>query len=103
MDDRPRYINPEAGHALEILSHAIEYLSHEFVHGGEETVNPHDPQLEAILLLMSLNSQVYYSCPVIPTFSECLRAFFRATPHEGARNGSINPALPEFGEHKARS
>lgn len=80
---RCRFITPAAGHALELLGHAIEYLTDELVHRGM-TVSAHDPQVEAIQLLMALNRQVYYECPVIPTFSERLRAFFHSH-HKRAR------------------
>jgi len=29
-------------------------------------------------LLMDLNRQIYFDCPVVPTFGERVRAFFRA-------------------------
>jgi hypothetical protein len=69
-----RRISLDAGHALEKLGHAIEYLTDEYVHETKE-LSATDPQVEAIRLLMSLNRQVYYACPVIPTFSERFRAF----------------------------
>jgi hypothetical protein len=72
--ERTRRISPEAGRALEILGHAIEYLIDEYVHETKR-LSGSDPQVAAIRLLMSLNRQVYYDCPVIPTFSEKFRAF----------------------------
>lgn len=75
--ERRRYITPQAGRALEILGHAIEYLTDELVQEGRR-VNGHDPQVQAIQLLMGLNRQVYYECPIMPTFSERLHAYFRA-------------------------
>jgi hypothetical protein len=74
--NRPRRITPQAGHALEILGHAIEYLTDEFVHAGGE-FGQENGQLEAVQLLMSLNRQVYYECPEVPTLSDRLRAMFR--------------------------
>jgi hypothetical protein len=74
--ERKRRISAEAGHALEVLGHAIEYLTDEYVHGTKK-LTATDPQVAAIHLLMSLNRQVYYECPVIPTFSERLCAFLR--------------------------
>lgn len=69
---RPRRISPEAGHALEILGHAIEYLSDEFAfHGGEMT--QHNPEVEAVQLLMALNREIYLSCPEVQTWGERLR------------------------------
>lgn len=83
IKNRRRYITSEAGHALEILSHAIEYLTDELVQEGK-SVSAHHPQVEAIQMLMRLNRQVYYECPLIPTLSERLRALFHSR-HEGAR------------------
>ena len=74
--DRKRRINPQAGHALEILGHAIEYLADEFVHEGGGSCGAHDPRVQAIQLLMARNRQVYFACPEIPTFAERCRAFF---------------------------
>lgn len=77
--DRPRYISPGAGRALEILGHAIEYLTDELVHEGNP-VNPRDPQVQAIQTLMALNRQVYYDCPFVPALAERLRALFHLAP-----------------------
>ena len=73
--DRRRRINPQAGHALEILGHAIEYLADECVHEGG-CLTARDPRLEAIQLLMAHNREIYFACPEIPTFAERWRAFF---------------------------
>jgi hypothetical protein len=56
--------------------HAIEYLTDEYVH-KTKSLSATDPQVAPIRLLMSLNRQVYYECPVIPTFAERCHAFFR--------------------------
>lgn len=81
---RARQIPPEAGHALEILGHAIEYLTDELVQESKR-VDAHDPQVEAIQMLMALNRQVYYECSVAPTFREQLRAFFHRVVRTGVR------------------
>lgn len=73
---RRRRITPPAGHALEILGHAIEYLTDEMVHQGEE-IFPKNAHLEAVQLLMHVNRQVYFECPVVPTLSERLRSILR--------------------------
>jgi hypothetical protein len=68
-----RRITPRAGHALEILGHAIGYLTDEFVHEAT-TFSPHNAQVEAVQLLMSLNRQVYFECPEVPTIAERFRS-----------------------------
>jgi hypothetical protein len=75
VGNRRRQITPQAGHALEILGHAIEYLTDEFVHHGGD-VSSRNPQLEAVQLLMSLNRQVYFECPEVPTVRERIRSMF---------------------------
>jgi hypothetical protein len=72
--NRCRRINPQAGHALEILGHAIEYLTDEFVYTAD-SLSAKNEQVEAIQLLMALNRQVYFECPAVPSFSERLRSF----------------------------
>ena len=71
---RPRRISPEAGHALEILGHAIEYLSDELAHNGGEMTG-HNPQVQAVQLLMALNRDVYFSCPEAPGLGDRFRKF----------------------------
>jgi hypothetical protein len=73
---RRRRISPEAGHALETLGHAIEYLSDEFVHSGGP-LTAHDGQVEAVQLLMGINRQIYFECPVVPSLGERCRALLR--------------------------
>jgi hypothetical protein len=73
--NRRRNITPEAGHALEMLGHAIEYLTDEYVFEAKQ-ISANDPQVQAIRLLMALNRQIYFACPVVPTFAERLRTFF---------------------------
>jgi|GEM_PF-2422736 len=70
---RRRRISPEAGHALETLGHAIEYLSDEFVRAGG-ALTAHNPQVEAVQLLMGINRQIYFDCPIVPSFGERCRA-----------------------------
>lgn len=69
---RRRRISPEAGHALEILGHAIDYLIDEYVHESG-AFSWHDPQLQAAQLLMSLNREIYFACPEVPSLAERLR------------------------------
>ena len=80
---RRRHINPQAGHALELLGHAIEYLTDELVHEAS-SISAHDPQLEAVQLLMACNRKIYFACPEIPTLSERFRALlhgYQASAH----------------------
>jgi len=69
---RRRKITPRAGHALEVLGHAIEYLTDEFVQSGA-ALSAKNSELEAVQLLMGLNRQVYFECPVTPTIAERIR------------------------------
>ena len=69
---RSRIIGSHAGHGLEILGHAIEYLVDEYLQAGGAFCEE-DPMLQAILLLMAANREIYFSCPLRPTFFERLR------------------------------
>jgi hypothetical protein len=55
------------------LGHAIEYLTDEFLYEATP-FSSNSPQLQAVQLLMALNRQVYYECPVVPSFGERLRS-----------------------------
>ncbi len=70
---RHRRISPEAGRALEILGHAIEYLTDEFIYAGG-SFSADDPQVKAVELLLSLNREIYFACPEVPSFADRLRA-----------------------------
>lgn len=70
-----RHITPQAGRALEILGHAIEYLTDEYVHETEQ-ISAKDPQVQAIQILMALNRQIYFGCPIKLTFRARLCALF---------------------------
>jgi hypothetical protein len=63
----------EAGRALEKLGHAIEYLSDELVDKCP-TLSANNEQVQAIQILMALNRQVYFECPLVPTFGEWARS-----------------------------
>jgi hypothetical protein len=78
LSSRRRRISPDAGRALEILGHAIEYLADEYVHEGK-SLSASDPQVRAMQILMALNRQIYFECPVVPTLSERLRKFLRVS------------------------
>jgi hypothetical protein len=70
-----RHITSDAGRALEILGHAIEYLTDEYLHDAAE-ISAHDPHVQAVQILMALNRQIYYACPLEPAFLDKLRTFF---------------------------
>jgi len=74
--NRRRRISPQAGRALETLGHAIEYLADEFVFQGG-SLSAGNAQVEAIQMLMALNRQVYFECPVLPSFAERCRSLLR--------------------------
>jgi len=78
---RRREITAEAGHGLEILGHAIEYLVDEHAlesfNQGDWTSNPKHPRMEAIELLMACNREVYFSCPIVPTFGQRVRSLLK--------------------------
>jgi len=71
---RRRRISPEAGRGLEILGHAIEYLADEYIYEGGK-FNLADPRVQAVLLLMERNREIYFSCPEVPGLGERLRAW----------------------------
>jgi hypothetical protein len=64
-----RSISPQAGRALEILGHAIEYLTDEIVHEGK-SFSAHSSEFQAVQLLMAVNRQIYFECPVVPPLSK---------------------------------
>ena len=72
-EDAARRISPIAGRALEKLGHAIDYLSDEYAHRSP-SMNPADPEVKAIQILMALNREIYFACPVVPTWTARLRS-----------------------------
>jgi hypothetical protein len=70
-----RRIDARAGHALEILGHAIEYLTDEHIHHGG-TLDPMNPEIEAVQLLMAANRAIYFACPVVPTLGDRVKKLF---------------------------
>jgi hypothetical protein len=71
-----RRVCPQAGRALEILGHAIEYLTDEYVRQAG-TISAGDSELEAVQLLMKINRQIYFACPVVPTILDRWRSLVR--------------------------
>jgi len=79
-----RRIDPQAGRALEILGHAIDYLTDEYIlHGGQ--FRAHDPEFEAVQVLIAANRAIYFECPVIPSLSQRLLRLFGIGRHRGSR------------------
>ncbi len=73
---RRRRVDYNSGRALEILGHAIDYLTDEYLlEGGKLSAD--DPRFQAVQLLMSLNRQIYFARPFVPTLSERLFSFLR--------------------------
>jgi len=68
---RRHRITPDAGHALEKLAHAIEYLADELV-DKSTSLSADNERIQAIQILMALNRQVYFECPLAPTVREWL-------------------------------
>jgi len=71
-----RRISPEAGRALEKLGHAIEYLIDEYVH-SDGFLTARDPRVEAVQLLISINREIYFSCPVVQGPVDRFRGWLR--------------------------
>jgi len=72
---RRRHISHEAGRALEMLGHAIEYLADEYIYEGGQ-FNIADPRVQAVLLLMERNREIYFACPEVPSLGERLLSWF---------------------------
>ena len=79
MPSRRRRIDRNAGRALEVLGHAIEYLTDEFVHEGGSLFS-NCGELEAVQILMALNREIYYECPVVPSLGERVLALLGVQP-----------------------
>jgi hypothetical protein len=84
--------------ALKILGHAIEYLTDEDMHEGEAHCSINE-RIQAVLLLMDLNRQVYSQCPEVPTLAQrCLSIIMRlknvASP-QGAKPCAAPPVCAQ--------
>jgi hypothetical protein len=88
-----RRISPISGMALEALGHAIEYLADEYAlnAGRLPAIHAHDPQVEAIQILMAANRQVYYDCPVVPHMTERIAGYVSRLLH------SVGDVVASFG------
>lgn len=67
-----------AAHGIEVIAHAIEYLS-----DGNLAVGLSEAELrgrlKAIEVLMARNSELYLSCPVVPSLGELCRQLVALT------------------------
>ena len=64
-----RRLTSEAEQAVEKLSHAIQYLAGDCIYEGE-SFNLADPRVEAVLMLLERNREIYFSCPAIPSLTD---------------------------------
>ena len=88
VSHRKRRISRESGRALEILGHAIEYLTDEMVYRGED-LRAACGELEAVQILMDCNRQVYFACPLVPTFRERCLGLLRLPVHEAGKQPEV--------------
>lgn len=81
-----RIISPVSGIAIEKLGHAIEYLADEYAFEAAVIGSciACEPALQAIQLLMSLNRQVYFECPIVAPLAQ--RIFSHLFPRNPAPN-----------------
>jgi len=92
-ESRRRLLAPAAGQAIEILAHAIEYLADEYAL-GTMPVFARKGTIDAIQILMSLNREVYLSCPAVPSLRERLsklRGWISALLSDGEDSEKQNP------------
>jgi hypothetical protein len=73
-----RRISYRAGRALKLVGHAIEHLSSEF-DGDENIFAANEARLQAVALLMKLNHQIYFECPVAPKRSNRVHSLIDST------------------------
>ena len=64
-----RRISPHSARALETLGHAIEYLS-DVLADSDGEISDHAGEVEAIRILMALNSKVYSECPITHSLAD---------------------------------
>ena len=78
-----RHVSHRSARALKLLGHAIEYLVREFLRDSTPPA-AQNPRLQAVMLLMSLNSKVYSSCPEAPggiSLGERCRSLLTGSAH----------------------
>lgn len=78
LENRKRRIGEQEGRALEKLGHAIDYLIDEFVFEYNNVPEwCRRGRIESIQILMSVNRQIYFSCPEVPTLRNRILAILR--------------------------
>ncbi len=79
VDRRPRRLTQDACDATQVLTHSMEYLadSRELPGGKISTLDPTQPDVYALLILMEAKYQVYVSCPVIERRRNALTSLFQ--------------------------
>ena len=79
VDRRPRRLTADACDATQIIAHAIEYLadSRELPGGKISGLDPTQPDVYALLILMEAKYQVYVACPVVERRKNTLVGFFK--------------------------
>lgn len=76
LGNRKRLISVQSGRALESLGHAIEYLADEYLFEFHDAPAAwRTGRIEAIQLLMTINRQIYFDCPEVPTFKQRITEF----------------------------
>ena len=59
--------------ALMTLGRAIDYLAGDKIYEGN-SFKLTDPRVQAVMLLMDKNHEIYMSCPEVPTLGDRLRS-----------------------------
>jgi hypothetical protein len=64
-NERARRISKDVSRALQVLGHATKYLTADFADlKTGPFLLPQDPRIEAVRILMLLNLEVYFDCPL---------------------------------------
>jgi hypothetical protein len=94
-----RRISRESARAMLLLSHAINYLTTGADRSGcSLIVDPHHPKIEAVRILMTLNLEIYFSCPVEVPW---LYRIWRSLLGRRRRNGTL--AMNDSGNQRPRT
>ena len=71
---RRRQVSPEAEMALMTIGRAIDYLGGNGIYEGN-SFKLTDPRVQAVMLLLDKNREIYMSCPEVPTLGDRLRSW----------------------------